>query len=358
VSKQLELYQEYPEPGEEVVAQELAEYLTQVVVAQKNFLSGATQRDVHGKSVAALKAELIVDDDISPELRYGVFAQKKSYPCWIRLSNSGQHPAKDYKPDIRGFAIKLMGVEGEKLLPEERWATTQDFTFLTTENFFSRDTAQFFGLVRSLNTNLLAAAWFALTNPRAALAGFLGFKRFANLLEVQFWSTTPYRLGPTIAVKYSVKPRAAPQSKIPDDPGRNYLREAAARTLRQGEVLYDFYVQVQVDPYREPIEDGLKIWSTELSPLQKVATIRIPQQEIDTSERNWTAENLSYNAWHSLADHRPLGNLNRGRLLAYLEVSKFRRTRNLLPPLEEPTAGPDFFADCGPTAVVGPGGRA
>ncbi|HXT20940.1 MAG TPA: hypothetical protein VN923_09335, partial [Thermoanaerobaculia bacterium] len=77
---------------------------------------------------------------------------------------------------------------------------------------------------------------------------------------------------------------------------------------------------------------------------------RIPQQEIDTSERNWTAENLAMNAWHALPEHRPLGSLNRGRLLAYLEVSKFRRTRNLLPPLEEPTAGPDFFADCGPAA--------
>ena len=348
--KQLELYQEYPEPGEEKVFQQLAEYLKHVVVAQKNFLSGATQRDVHGKSVAAIKAEFIVDDDVAPEFRYGVFAQKRTYPCWIRLSNAAQHPAKDYKPDIRGFAIKLMGVQGEKLLPEERWATTQDFTFLTTENFFSRDTEQFFKFVTALNSGLLATAWFGLTNFRAALAGFLGFKRFANLLEVQFWSTTPYRLGPTIAVKYSVKPRSPQQSKIPADPGRNYLREAAAKTLRQGEVLFDFFVQVQVDPYREPIENGLVIWSEKLSPLQKVATIRIPQQEIDTSERNWTAENLAMNAWHALPEHRPLGSLNRGRLLAYLEVSKFRRTRNLLPPLEEPTAGPDFFADCGPAA--------
>src|SRR4029079_11814479 len=128
---------------------------------------------------------------------------------------------------------------------------------------------------------------------------------------------------------------------------RNYLREAAAKTLRQSEVLFDFFVQVQVDPYRQPIENGLKIWSERLSPLQKVATIRIPTQEVDTPERNWWAENLSMNAWHALEDHRPLGDLNRGRRLTSLEVAKFRRQRNLLPPLGEPVAGPDFFDDTG-----------
>ena len=347
--RQLELYQEYPDPGEEEVAQELAEYLKHVVVARKNYLSGATQRDVHGKSVAALKAEFVVDDDIKPEFRYGVFAQKKSYPCWVRLSNSGQHPAKDHKPDIRGFAIKLMGVGGVKLHPEQPLATTHDFTFLTTKDFFSKDTAQFFDLIKALNGNIFTFLWFGLTNPIAALAGVLGMKRYANLLEVQFWSTTPYRLGPTLAVKYSVKPRVMGQSEIPPAyaRSRNYLREAAAKTLRGSEVIFDFFVQVQVDPYRQPIENGLKIWSERLSPLQRVATIRIPTQEVDTPERNWWAENLSMNPWHALEDHRPLGDLNRGRRLAYLEVAKFRRTRNLLPPLAEPVAGPDFFDDTG-----------
>jgi len=86
----LELYQEYPQPGEEIVAQQLAEYLKYVVVAQKNFLSGATQRDVHGKSVAAIKAEFIVDVDVPREFRYGVFAQAR----WSTTASSEVAPVR------------------------------------------------------------------------------------------------------------------------------------------------------------------------------------------------------------------------------------------------------------------------
>lgn len=374
------LYQESREEGEEELFQRLAEYSKDVVVARKNFLSGATQRDVHGKSVCALKAEFVVDDHVPAKYQYGVFAQKKSYPCWIRLSNSGQHPAKDHKPDIRGFAVKLMGVGGVKLHPEQPLATTHDFTFLTTENFFSRNTEQFFRLLKALNGNLFTFLWFGLTNPRAALAGVLGMKRFANLLGVQFWSTTPYRLGPTLAVKYSVKPQPLlDQSQIPDLPGRNYLRDAAARTLREREVVFDFLVQEQQSAFWNPIENGLVVWRENpllsrlvpkkvwkvparlrpkwlnsllgllppKAPLVKVAEIRIPTQDVDMPDRNWMAENLSMNPWHAIEDHRPLGDLNRGRRLVYLEVAKFRRQRNLLPPLAEPVAGPDFFDDTG-----------
>jgi hypothetical protein len=346
-----ELYQEYPPPGEQQLIQELVEFM-KYAIAEKHFLSGATQRGPHPKSVAAFKAELTVDADLPAELRHGLFAQPGSYPAWIRISNANQTPGKDSNLDFRGFAIKLMGVPGDKLLPQERRATTHDFVLQSSRNFPARGLAQSLDLIKALNASVPGLLWFLLTNPWAALVIFTNIKRFANLLEVQFWSTTPYRLGPELAVKYSAKPRGEARDRIPRDPGRNYLREAAARTLRQREVVFDFFVQVQKDPYRQPIENALKIWSEELSPLQKVASIRIPRQEVDTSERNWIAENLQMNVWHALPDHRPLGGLNRGRLLTYLEIAEFRRTRNLLPPLEEPTAGPEFFADCGPSATM------
>ena len=91
-----------------------------------------------------------------------------------------------------------------------------------------------------------------------------------------------------------------------------------------------------------PIEDALVPWSQELSPFEKVATLRLPQQKVDIPERNQTGENLSMDPWHSLPEHRPLGDVNRARKTVYVEISKFRHERNLAP-LEEPVAGPDFF---------------
>lgn len=341
----LELFKEYPQPGEEAIAKALADYLRDVVVAQKTFLSGTTQRDVHGKGIAALKAQFTVDLDIPPELRHGVFAEPKSYPCWVRLSNGAQHAARDNKRDIRGFAIKLMGVPGYKLLPGEHDATTQDFLLFSMPIFFTSTAKEFFGLIKAANTNLLAQLLFGLTHPRVSLAVLRSLKRYGSLLEAKFWSTTPYRLG-EIAVKYVIQPRSDERTPIPSKPGRNYLREAADRTLAGKEVLYDFFVQVQKDACREPIENALVEWKERLSPLHRVATIRIPKQRVATDERNQVAENIAMNIWHSLEAHRPLGNVNRSRGVIYQEIADFRRRRNLVPPgqQQEPTAGPDFFA--------------
>jgi hypothetical protein len=53
------------------------------------------------------------------------------------------------------------------------------------------------------------------------------------------------------------------------------------------------------------------------------------------------AEDLSYNPWHSLPAHRPLGNQNRARRVIYQALSKLRHEMNARPHLE-PT-GDDTF---------------
>jgi hypothetical protein len=340
--RHLELYQEYPEPDEAEVAREVVDYLKRTT-DRRNFLSGTTQRFVHAKSVAALKAEFTVDLDLPAEFRHGVFQPGRSYPAWIRLSNSAQHPAPDKKLDARGFAIKLMNVDGRSLLSQEGSVSTQDFVLLSRPTFFNRDTKEFYEFVQAFNGSKLRLVWFFLTHPAVFFTGLGAAKRYGNLLGIQFWSTTPYRLG-ELAVKYSAKPRVWDRMPVPASPDQNYLRVAAAATLAETEVLYDFFVQVQVDPYRQPIEDALVEWSEKLSPLQKVATIRIPKQRVDIPERNWVAENLAMDVWHALPAHRPLGNVNRSRGLIYLHLAEFRRARNLVP-LAEPSATPDFFAD-------------
>src|SRR5436309_7965939 len=150
-SKKLELYQEYPQPGEDALAHKLAEYLKWVIV-NREFLSGTTTRDVHSKTVATLKAELIVDPNLPPELRHGVFREPRSYPVWVRYSNSFQTPRKDIKPDICGIALKLMDVPGEKLLESQKDATTQDCAFLSTDVFLTRDTQELYDFIVAVNS--------------------------------------------------------------------------------------------------------------------------------------------------------------------------------------------------------------
>ena len=46
------------------------------------------------------------------------------------------------------------------------------------------------------------------------------------------------------------------------------------------------------------------------------------------------AKKLSYNPWHTIAEHRPLGNQSRARQRMYYELSKLRHTMNSIPHFE------------------------
>jgi hypothetical protein len=50
---------------------------------------------------------------------------------------------------------------------------------------------------------------------------------------------------------------------------------------------------------------------------------------------------LSYNPWHCIAEHRPLGNQSRARKRMYLALSEFRHHMNAIPHYE-PDGGEVF----------------
>jgi hypothetical protein len=62
--------------------------------------------------------------------------------------------------------------------------------------------------------------------------------------------------------------------------------------------------------------------------------LRIPQQKFDSPAQLDFAKRLSYNPWHCLAEHRPLGNQNRARRRMYLTLATLRQTMNATPHYE------------------------
>jgi hypothetical protein len=77
-----------------------------------------------------------------------------------------------------------------------------------------------------------------------------------------------------------------------------------------------------------PLENASVEWPERLSPFIRVATLRIPVQQFDSAGQLAFAENLSYNPWHCIADHRPLGNQNRARKTIYYALSDLRLAMN------------------------------
>jgi len=129
--------------------------------------------------------------------------------------------------------------------------------------------------------------------------------------------------------------------RLPFRPSDNYLREAMAAMLAQCDVEFDFLVQLQTDPHRMPIENASVRWPETVSPFVPAATLRLPRQKFDSPRQLAFAHNLSYNPWHCVPEHRPLGNQNRGRFRIYQELSRLRQSMNDMPH-REPTGDESF----------------
>ena len=112
-----QLAREDAPPGEAAYINDLADRLKTKII--KDNPTGIMRRDAHPKMHGVVKAEFTVEADLPQELRVGIFGQPRTYQAWIRFSNQDGSINPDIDRDIRGMAIKLMGVEGEKILEGE-----------------------------------------------------------------------------------------------------------------------------------------------------------------------------------------------------------------------------------------------
>lgn len=334
-----ELYKEYENQRDIDAAKALVIYMKKKL--KKDYEFSFTPRDFHSKAHGMVKAEFTIEDDIPEEYKEGLFKEAKTYEAWIRFSSSLEGFNPDINLDARGFALKLTGVEGEKLLDDE--PGSQDIIFFSVRNFFSRNTPEFFNFVKTLHRGVFALFFYFLFRWRTLKLVFDSLKKTAALNEIPYFSATPYRYGKK-AAKYCVTPHTTKKSSLPKKPHPNYLRLRLREVLDREDIYFDFKVQFQKDPVKQPIEDASIIWSEKISPFVKVATIKIPKQMFDSKEQIDFMINTSYNPWHALKVHQPLGGVNRARKIVYSEISKFRHEQNKAP-FEVPVPGISFDND-------------
>jgi hypothetical protein len=335
--------------AEEKLLDDEAELIDEIISRIKgftrdNWLPGGAERFGQTKTYGLVRGEFTVLDNLPPSLRQGVFATPRSFAAWVRFSNPGPFAPPDMD-DIGqcSVSVKLLGVPGPKLMPDERH--TQDLLLVSPASFVTanvRDNARLQAYVRS---EVSLFYFLSLRHPRLLVALMQGLyaRTLANPLEMQYYSNVPFLLGEGQAVEYSLKPTSTHTSPIPIAPGANYLREAMVKTLKNGDVTFQFMVQLQTDSHRMPIEDATVKWPEHLSPYVPVAELRIPAQRFDSDEQTAFCNKLAYNPWHSLAEHRPLGNQNRARKALYWQLAQLRQAMNGQPHVE-PTGEEDFSA--------------
>ena len=318
-------------------------------INEKTFADGGHAiRSVHAKTHGILQGYLEVDTGLPGDLAQGLFAKPGRYPVVMRFSTIPGDILDDSVSTPRALAIKVIGVEGERLEGSEG-DVTQDFVLNNGPAFGAPNPKRFLARLRLLarTTNraqrlkkILSAVMrqvqkviVVITGRPNSTVATLGGHPETHILGDTFYSQAPLRFDDFIA-KISVAPkspelRALTRSPLNVNGVPNGLREAVLDFFKKNGGVWEVRAQLCTDLEHMPIENAAVVWSEEVSPYQRIARITVkPQLAWSEVRSSVVDDDMSFTPWHGLAAHRPLGGIMRVRKAAYEAAKKFRAERN------------------------------
>ena len=318
------------EEAERLAFERLAQDMMDVQVkARKHSKAPAIQRAFHSKATfAAMDAKLTFVDDLPDEFRVGFAQPGESYTTVVRFSNANGFGQPDYKPDMRGIALRVQVSDAES---HDLLATNFPVSHArNAEQFvaFAKATAggilnKIGGLVQLLFKFGPSEVLRMLRNVTTARK-----KKVASIALETYWSRGAICWGEMLAVRYLLRPAAAaPAAPAPSDKDPSYLSNEFARRLNRGDVHFELFVQPYVDEKSTPIEDTAIEWLETVSRPLKVADLIISKPSAGIAEAFTNAriiDELAFNPWNTTEEFRPLGNLNRARKAVYDASSAHR----------------------------------
>ena len=329
---------------QEETFEDLSERMQQMQIkaremAQKRNPSAALRRGFHAKGTG-VRARFQVGTDIPGHLQVGLFRPGVTYDALVRFSNARGEVLGDLSKDQRGIAIRLKTIPGERLSPADD-SNIQDFLMTNTPISFARNPVQFIEVGEILLGGIGGVV------PR--LVKKYGFKEARRILGVflapvisfmpfqmnQYWSRTSYKFG-EYAIRFLLRPSAGMRvlstraqlsgvlRSVLQGGSRkeHYLREKLREGLEEGEIKFDFCVQLFVDEKRTPIEDAFIEWKESDSPPLPIATLIIPRQELDAQLQEHM-ERMAFNPWNT-DELTPLGLINLARKNVYDASAVYR----------------------------------
>ena len=354
---------ETPEPDEAQTTMGMQETLRGITQTMAE-ITGHARRAVHAKSHGLLRGALQVLGDLSPELAQGIFAQPCVYPVVLRMSTPPGEELPDNVSTPRGLALKVIGVDGERL-PGSEGVTTQDFVmingpvfaaptakaFLKNLQLLAKTTDKSPGGKQFLSAILqgVEKAVEAVGSKSGTLIALGGHPETHPLGETYF-TQAPMLYGPYMA-KISVVPVSPSLTALTDAPlamrGKpDAMRDAVNEFFADPAVdaVWELRVQLCTDLETMPIEDATVAWPEDASPYATVARLTVPAQPGWSEVRERAVDDgMAFSPWHGVAAHRPLGSIMRVRKAVYDSSAEFRSQRNGCP-IHEPRGLQDFPA--------------
>ncbi len=344
------------DPSMEAIAPDEADTIRGLVdtmrsINRKTFEdSGHANRSVHAKAHALLKGEMNVRAGLPEALAQGIFADPRRYPVVLRFSTNPGDILDDAISAPRGLAVKIVGVDGERL-PGSEGLTTQDLVMIDAPAFSAPDAKTFLKSLKTIAATtdraegakkVLSAVARGAEKALEAVGG-----ESATLIQLgghpqthpaggTYYTQVPLRHGPYVA-KLSVAPTSPELMALSDrtvdlrgDPDglRATLKDLFARHGGTWEVR----VQLMTDRDSMPVEDASVPWPEDESPYVSVATITVPaQSSFDEARHQALDEALAFSPWDGIEAHRPLGSVMRSRKPAYEMSAGFRAEANGCP---------------------------
>lgn len=308
---------------------------------------GRAVRVSHAKANAGLTGELIVEDGLPEELAQGLAARPGRYEAIVRFAQGPGELLPDAISTHRGMAVKLLGVEGERI-PESGEEASQDFVMEARgQAFINSDAGRFLTDLRAGVSNAPAmpdavkgAVSKAVRVGRAGLEKvglkskkleFFGHPPLHPFAEAYFFQV-PMRWGDFVGKVgfYPTEETIAglDETSIKDRDDPNAFRSAMVEHFATGGAEFEMRVQLATDLKTTPVEDASKEWPEDDNPYRTVARLTLPPQPAWSEERDAYLERLSFRPANSLAAHRPLGQIMRARLYVYERLAAFRQESN------------------------------
>lgn len=284
-------------------------------------------RGLHRKGILALRAEFEVLDGLPAHARHGLFAKPARYEAWLRFSGGAPVIQPDSVKDVRGFAIKVLGVNGEGALGNP--TDCQDFLLIHLPAFAFPTPDIFVAVIQAR-----IAGGLALPKLLVKEYGLLGMvsqlKRLAKVMSrpftgfasTPFFSAAPFACGP-YAVRMRLLP-AIPGGALlrPDDLAQDFIAQ-----LKQP-LQFDVQLQFFVNEAQTPIEDASVDWPESVAPYLTVARLTVAPDAAQARSDKVFADAVeadSFDPWKALAAHRPLGRVMRARKVIYFDSAQNRK---------------------------------
>ncbi len=317
--------------------------------------SGHAIRSVHAKSHGIVRGVFTVREGLEPHLAQGIFAHPGSHAAFVRMSTNAGDILHDNIHLPRGLALKVCDVEGARLPDAD--GNTQDFIFLNSPAFPAPNAQAFAKNLKLTSKTTDKAEWlkkiaadsFKLANdvrqkigldPAPSLAS-LGGVPHSEPMALKYYSATPFRYGSYIA-KFMLRPaldwmKALEGETVAIGDDKDGLRHHVREQFIKNDAEWDFCVQLLRDVDKQPVEDSSVEWPQDVSPFERVATLRVPRQDSwDEQLVREVNEALHFSPWTGVMDHLPMGNTNRARQATYRNSVRFRAEKNGCP-IHEPS---------------------